>query len=181
MSRIKTVTSQTANANQKNLLGAIQSQMGMVPNFLAVMAQSPDALSAFLGLHEITDKGALDPQTGERIALIIAEENACEYCVAAHSAIGRKAGLTSSEIESNRAGSSEDAKAAAAVEFAAKLNEHKGDLTQSEFEAIRAAGYSDAEIVEIITHVGMNILTNLIGKALKVDIDFPKIELLKAA
>ncbi|MBT5073322.1 MAG: peroxidase-related enzyme [Kordiimonadaceae bacterium] len=181
MSRINTVTPETANLDQKNLLNAIEGQMGMVPNFLGVLAQSPDALKAFLGLHEIAAGGALDPQTRERIALVIAEENACEYCVAAHTAIGRKAGLTTSEIESNRAGSSQDARAAAAVEFARNLNEHKGDLTQAEFEAVRAAGYSDAEIVEIITHVGMNILTNLIGKAVQVEIDFPKIELLKAA
>jgi len=181
MSRINTITSETANSDQKNLLESIKGQMGMVPNFLAVMAQSPDALKSFLGLHGIASSGTLEPQTRERIALVIAEGNACEYCVAAHTAIGRKAGLTTGEIDANRSGTSQDAKAAAAVTFASKLNEHHGDLTGAEFEAVRAAGYSDAEIVEIITHVGMNFLTNLIGKSLQVDIDFPKVELLKAA
>ena len=61
--------------------------------------------------------------------------------------------------------------------FAKALNEHLGEVTQAEFDAVRAAGYSDADIVEIITHVGMNILTNLVGKATRVDIDFPKVSL----
>lgn len=181
MSRIDTVTTATANTEQAALLDAVQAGLGMVPNFLAVMAQSPDALKAFLGLHEIAGSGTLDPQTRERIALVVAEGNACEYCVSAHTAIGRKAGLTGAEIEANRSGTSQDARAAAAVVFAKALNSNLGDITQSEFDDVRAAGYIDAEIVEIITHVGMNILTNLLGKAVEVDIDFPKVELRKAA
>lgn len=181
MSRINIVKSETANADQKALLEAIKGQMGMVPNFLAIMAHSPDALKAFLGLHEIAGSGALDAQTRERIALAVAEGNACEYCVSAHTAIGRKAGLTGDEMDANRAGTSQDARAAAAVAFAQALNSNLGDVTQSEFDTVRSAGYSDAEIIEIITHVGMNILTNLIGKASQVDIDFPKVALREAA
>lgn len=181
MSRINVVQSETASAEQKALLEAVRGELGMVPNFLAILAHSPDALKGFLGLHEIAGSGALDPQTRERIALVVAEGNACEYCVSAHTAIGRKAGLTGAEIDANRAGTSQDAKAAAAVSFAKALNTNLGDVTGSEFETVRNAGYSDAEIVEIITHVGMNILTNLIGKASQVDIDFPKVALGKAA
>ncbi len=80
-------------------------------------------------------------------------------------------------MEANRAGTSKDAKAAAAVAFAKALNDNLGEVTQAELDAVRQAGYGDAEIVEIITHVGMNILTNLIGKASRVDIDFPKVSL----
>lgn len=138
-------------------------------------------LKAFLGLHEIAGSGTLDPQTRERIALVVAEGNACEYCVSAHTAMGRKAGLSGAEIQVNRSGTSQDARAAVAVVFAKALNTNLGDVTQSEFDAVRAAGYSDGEIVEIITHVGMNTLTNLLGKAAQVDIDFPKVELHKVA
>ena len=181
MSRINVVTQETADTEQKALLDAIQSKLGMVPNFLGILAHSSDSLKAFLGLHGIAESGQLDPQTRERIALAVAQGNSCKYCVSAHTAIGRKAGLTGAEIEANRAGTSQDAKAAAAVAFAKALNDHLGEVTQAEFNAVRDAGYSDAEIVEIITHVGMNILTNLIGKATQVDIDFPKISLQKAA
>ena len=181
MSRIKVVTKEHANAEQKALLDAIQSQLGMVPNFLKVFANSPAALRAFLGLHGIAGEGSLDAQTRERIALALAQQNSCQYCVSAHTAIGRKAGLHAAEIEANRAGTSEDAKAAAAVKFAKALAEHSGEVTTAEIVAVRNAGYSDAEIVEIITHVGMNVLTNILGKASRVEIDFPKVELKLAA
>ncbi len=181
MSRINVVTKENANAEQKALLDAIQSQLGMIPNFLKIFANSPAALRAFLGLHGIAGEGSLDPQTRERVALALAQQNSCQYCVSAHTAIGRKAGLNAAEIEANRAGTSEDARAAAAVKFAKALAEHSGEVTTAEIVAVRNAGYSDAEIVEIITHVGMNVLTNIVGKASRVEIDFPKVELKLAA
>lgn len=181
MSRITTITTETANAEQKALLDAIQAQLGMVPNFLKVFANSPAALRAFLGLHGIANEGSLDPQTRERIALALAQQNFCEYCLSAHTAIGKKAGLTGDEILSNRAGSSQDAKAAVAVKLARSIAEHTGEVTTAELIEAREAGYTDADIVEIVTHVGMNILTNMIGKASHLDIDFPKVSLKIAA
>ena len=181
MSRINLVTDAQANEEQQALYAAIQAQLGMIPNFLKVFANSPAALRAFLGLHGIAGEGSLDAQTRERIALGLAEQNACEYCVSAHTAIGRKAGLSNTEIEANRAGSSEDAKAAVAVKFARSLAEHNGDVTTAELLEVRNSGYDEAEIVEIITHVGMNVLTNILGKASRVEIDFPKVELKKAS
>lgn len=181
MSRLNVITADKANPEQEELLTAIQNQLGMVPNFLKVFANSPAALRAFLGLHGIASEGSLDGATRERIALALAEQNACQYCVSAHSAIGRKAGLSGAEIEANRAGGSHDAKAAVAVKFARALAEHTGEVTTAELLEVRNAGYDDAEIVEIITHVGMNILTNILGKASKVEIDFPKVDLKQAS
>jgi uncharacterized peroxidase-related enzyme len=181
MNRINVVNQESANEEQSKLFAAIQSSLGIVPNFLKVFANSPAALRAFLGLHSIANEGSLDSKTRERIALALAERNSCQYCVSAHSAIGRKAGLDHSEIQANRAGSSQDARAAVAVSFALALVEHKGEVTNAEILAVRNAGYNDSDIVEIITHVGMNLLTNIIGKASHVDIDFPKVELNRAA
>jgi uncharacterized peroxidase-related enzyme len=181
MSRIHTVTKETANAEQSALFDAIQAKLGVVPNFLKVFANSPAALRAFLGLHGIANEGSLDSQTRERIAVGLAQQNACEYCLSAHTAIGRKAGLTADEIAANRAGSSQNAKAAVAVKFARSLVDNMGEITTAELNEVRSVGYNDAEIVEIITHVGMNILTNILGKASRVDIDFPKIALKTAA
>ena len=177
MSRITVIDNDNANPEQKILLDAIQSQLGMVPNFLKVFANSPAALRAFLGLHGIASEGSLEAPTRERIALALAEQNACQYCVSAHSAMGRKAGLNGAEIEANRSGTSQDSKAAVAVKFAAALSEHKGQVTTAELLEVRNAGYSESDIVEIITHVGLNILSNIIGKASQVEIDFPKVEL----
>ena len=181
MSRINVVTTDTANAEQQALLNAIQSQLGMVPNFLKVFANSPAALRAFLGLHGIAGAGSLDAATRERIALALAEQNGCQYCLSAHTAIGRKAGLDGEEIDANRAGTSQDAKAAVAVKFARSLIASKGEVTTAELLEMRNAGYSESDIVEVITHAGMNFLTNILGKASRVEIDFPKVELKLAA
>lgn len=181
MSRINVVTADQANEEQLELFKAIEQQLGIVPNFLKVFANSPVALRAFLGLHSIANEGDLDGKTKERIALGLAEQNACQYCVSAHTAIGKSVGLSGDEILANRAGGSQDARAGVAVKFSRSLAENNGDVTTAELLEIRNAGYSDAEIVEIITHVGMNVLTNILGKASRVDIDFPKVELQKAS
>lgn len=177
MARINLVTAESANPEQKALYDAIQEKLGMVPNFLKAFANSTTALKAFLGLHIIANEGSLDSQTRERIALALAQQNGCEYCLSAHTAIGRKAGLDGAEIEVNRSGSSQDEKAAVAVRFARSLVTHMGEVTTDELQEMRNAGYSDSDIVEVITHVGMNILTNLLGKAGRIDIDFPKVDL----
>ncbi|MGE3149727.1 MAG: carboxymuconolactone decarboxylase family protein [Pseudorhodoplanes sp.] len=181
MARVAVIDPKTATGEAKPLLDAVQSGLGMVPNFIRVLANSPAALNAFLGLHAIAGAGALDPKTRERIALAVAEQNACQYCVSAHTAIGRKAGLDSQEILANRRGRSADAKAEAALTFARALVEQTGQVSKAEFDGVRAAGHSDGEIIEIITHVAMNIFTNLLGKATQVEIDFPAIELNKVA
>lgn len=89
MSRINTVTNQTASNEQAVLFSAIEQQIGRVPNFLRVFANSPAALRAFLGLYGIANEGSLNAQTRERIALALAQQNACEYCLSAHTAIGK--------------------------------------------------------------------------------------------
>lgn len=180
MSRIITITDDTASVEQKALFEAIHTKLGIVPNFLRIFANSPDALKAFLGLNHIAEAGQLDAATKERIALALAQQNECEYCLSAHTAIGRKAGLNREEMDSNRAGTSQDAKAAIAVKFARSIVEHKGQVTTAEIQEMRDVGYSEAEIVEVITHAGLNVLTNMIGKASRVEIDFPKVDLQRA-
>lgn len=180
MARVAVIDPQSATGEAKQLLDAVQSGLGMVPNFIRVLANSPAALGAFLGIHGIANTGLLDPKTRERIALSVAEQNACQYCVSAHTAIGRKVGLDNAEMLANRSGRSSDAKADAALAFAQALVQHTGQVSKAEFDAVRAAGHSDGEVVEIITHVAMNIFTNLLGKSTQVEIDFPKVDLNKA-
>jgi uncharacterized peroxidase-related enzyme len=181
MARIAVIDPNSATGEAKALLDAVQAGLGVVPNFIRVLANSPAALNAFLGIHHIAGAGLLDPKTRERIALAVAEQNACQYCVSAHTAIGRKAGLDNQEMLANRLGRSSDAKAEAALAFARALVEHSGQVSKAEFDAVRTAGHSDGEIVEIISHVAMNIFTNLLGKSTQIEIDFPQIELNRAA
>lgn len=180
MSRLTAVDPATATGEAKQMLDAVQSKLGVTPNFIRVLANSPAALEGFLGLFTIAGKGELDHKTRERIALAIAEQNSCQYCVSAHTAIGRKAGLDNAEIAAARNGFSADPKAAAAVAFAKALAASSGELTNGEFAAAKAA-LSEAEMVEVIAHVALNIFTNMVGKSSKIAIDFPEVKLLHAA
>lgn len=178
MARVHVIDPKSATGETRQLLDAVQAQLGVTPNFIRVLANSPKALQGFLGLYGALGQASIDKPTQERIALAVAEGNDCQYCVSAHTAIGRHAGLSNEEMALNRQGSSNDVKAAAAVAFAKALNDHVGAITTAEFEAARAAGLSDGEIVEIIAVVAINIFTNILGKATRVEIDFPKVELL---
>jgi uncharacterized peroxidase-related enzyme len=180
MSRVQIVDPKTATGDARRLLEAVQSQLGVTPNFIRVLANSPKALEGFLGLYGALGGISLDKAMQERIALGTAEGNACEYCVSAHTAIGRHAGLSNAEMLLNRQGTSGDTKAAAIVAFARALNDNLGEVTTAEFDAARSAGLTDAEIVEVIAVLALNIFTNIIGKATRVDIDFPKVALLNA-
>lgn len=158
------------------LLEGVKKQLGSVPNLFRLVATSPAALEGWLGLSGALGKGALDAKTRERIALAVAGVNGCSYCLAAHSFVGgRLLELDEAELAANRAGGSTDAKADVAVRFAVALTEARGHVGEAAVEAARAAGYGDAEIVEIVVHVALNTLTNYVNEALGTEIDFPAI------
>jgi uncharacterized peroxidase-related enzyme len=175
MARVHIVDPKAATGEAKRLLDAVHSKLGVTPNFLRVLANSPKALEGFLGLYGAAGEFALDKATQERIALVVAERNACDYCLSAHTAIGRGAGLSSAEMLLNREGRSGDARAAAVVAFAHAVNSNVGQVGEAEFAAARAAGLADREIVEIITVVAINLFTNILNKATQVEIDFPRV------
>lgn len=178
MSRLQIIDPQTATGPARDLLAAVQAQLGVTPNFIRVLANAPKALEGFLGLYGAAGQFGLDKAMQERIALAVAEGNGCGYCVSAHTAIGRHAGLGNDEMLLNRQGGSSDSRAAAVVAFARALNDNLGDVSPAEFAAARAAGLGDADIVEVIAVVALNVFTNILGKATQVDIDFPKVALL---
>lgn len=180
MSRIAIIDPKTASGDARRLLDAVQTQLGATPNFIRVLANSPKALEGFLGLYGATAGFSLEKAAQERIALAIAEGNACQYCVSAHTAVGRRAGLTEEEMLLNRRGSAGDARNAAAVALARAINDNLGEVTNEEFDAARRAGLSDAQLIEVIALVALNIFTNLIGKSTHVHIDFPQVALLSA-
>jgi AhpD family alkylhydroperoxidase len=177
MSRITLVDHRNANAQQKPLLDAALAQLGTLPNHLKVLANSPVALKAFVGLQGVSREGSLSPLTRERVALALAQQNGCDYSLSVHAALGREAGLTGNEMTANRAGSSEDAKAAVAVKLALSLSEQRGAITNAELFEAREVGHTEADIVEIITHVGMNLITAMIAKASHLEFDAPEASL----
>jgi len=182
MSRIPTPASvEAAPEASKGLLEAVNNLLGSVPNMFRIIANSPQTLEGYLGLNGALGKGSLDASTRERIALAVAEINGCNYCLAAHTYLGTNlAKLDSAEIEANRRGTSSDDKAAIAVAFASKLTINRGKVSERDLQIVRDAGYSDAEVVEIVGHVAVNTLTNYINEALGTEVDFPTVNTLAA-
>lgn len=183
MSRIPTPASiNAAPAASRPLLEAVKRQLGIVPNLFRLVSNSPVALEGYLGVLGALNKGALPAPTRERIALAVAEINRCNYCLSAHTYLGKNvAKLDDAEITANRSGASNDPKADAAVRFAAKIARERGHVGEDDVRAVKLAGYDDAQVIEIVQHVALNTWTNYINEVAKTEIDFPVVTARKAA
>lgn len=183
MSRIPTPDSiENSPAAAQPTLNAVKASLGSAPNLFRIIANSPAALDGYVGLNSALGKGALDAATRERIALAIAEVNGCGYCLAAHTYLGQNvAKLTAAEIQRNRQGGSTDAKADVAVRFARAIAVNRGQVDTTLFNEVKAAGFDNAQIVEIIAHVALNTLTNYVNEVLETEVDFPVVDKLAAA
>jgi uncharacterized peroxidase-related enzyme len=177
MSRIPVpATIEAAPPAAQPLLQAVKKQLGVVPNLFRLVATSPAALEGYLGMSGALARGALPAATRERIALAVAEINGCNYCLSAHTYLGKNvAKLDDAELAMNRAGRSNDPQAEAAVRFAVQVTEHRGHIKDADLQAVRAAGYSDAQIIEIVQHIALNTWTNYLNEVAKTDIDFPMV------
>ncbi len=183
MSRIPTpATIEASPSAAQPLLQAVKKQLGVVPNLFRLVATSPAALEGYLGMSGALAKGELPAATRERIALAVAEINGCSYCLSAHTYLGKHvAKLDDAELAANRAGGSGEPKADAAVRFAVRITEHRGHISEADLKAVKAAGYSDAQLVEIVQHVALNTWTNYINVVAQTDIDFPVVNARAAA
>ncbi len=177
MARLAIIDPATTTGKSKELLDAVKAKLGLVPNMTRVMANSPAVLGGYLGLSGALAGGTLDPKLREQIALLIAQENACEYCLSAHSALGKMSGLTAQQLIESRHGTDSSPRHAAALTFARQVLEGKGQVTDGQLDAVRNAGFSDGEIAEIIAAVALNVFTNYFNIAAQVDVDFPKVSL----
>ena len=175
MSRLNTPASIEASPEaSRSSLEAVAKSLGSVPNLFRLVGNSPAALQGYLSLSTAASASKLGARTQERIALAVAEINGCDYCLSAHSYLGRNlAKLDDAEITANRNGSSNDIRAAAAVRFATQVVNARGHISHGELDAVKSAGYSDAEIVDIVLAVALNTFTNYINEVAKTEIDFP--------
>lgn len=181
MSRIAIPDRADAPTASQPLLDAVAKQLGVVPNLHLLGALSPAVLQGMLGLNGALAK-ALDVKTRERIAIAVAQVNGCDYCLSAHTYLGLNlARLDDGEVELNRRGGSSDPKAAAAVAFAVKVAQSRGQVSDADLQAVRAAAFSDAQIVEIVALVAENVLTNFLNNVALTDIDFPVVRVSEAA
>lgn len=164
------------------LLQAVKQQIGSVPNLFRLVSNSPAALEGYLNLSGALGKGSLPKALQERISLAISEFNGCEYCLAAHSFIGKNlAKMDEADILASRRGHSADRKSNAALVFALAVATQHGKVGEQAVAAVKAAGFSDAEIVEIVQHVALNTWTNYINLVAQTEVDFPAVTAIAAA
>src|SRR5262249_17855785 len=160
MQRIQSVNPQTAQGRAKELLDAVKGKLGLVPNMTRLMAVSPAVLEAYLGFIGALGHGVLPARVREQLALDVGGANHCDYCVSAHSALGKRAGLTDQDILDSRRGAAADPRADVLLRFARTVVEKRGLVEDADIAAVRETGYGDAEIAEVVAHVGLNVFTN---------------------
>lgn len=177
MARLRIIDPKQATGKAKDLLDAVQAKLKITPNMTKVMANSPAVLESYVSFSSALNSGALGTRVREQIALVVGQDNSCEYCLSAHTAIGRMVGLSESEISDGRHGTSTDAKNAAVLSLARVIVQERGLVAGQAVEDARRAGLSDGEIAEVIANVALNVFTNYFNNVAQVDIDFPKVAL----
>jgi uncharacterized peroxidase-related enzyme len=176
-SRVPLVAGHDTPAASRALLDAVHGAFGATPNMFRAVANSPAALQAMWGFFGALGGGTLPARLGEQIAVAVADRNACDYCLAAHTALGRKAGATAEEMSAAQAGESADPATAAALRFALRIVEQRGQVSDADVASLRAAGFTDGQVVEILAHVALNLFTNYVNVAFAVPVDFPAVKL----
>ena len=172
MARINPVQ-QNANPKTQELLGAVKKNMGMVPNMISTMAQSPTVVQAYLRFNQTLAGGSLSAALRQGISLAVSEANQCRYCLSAHSFLGSKVGLSELDVLDARHGTASDDKTHAGLAFARKIIEDRGHVNDEDVEEVRRAGYTDGEIAEIVANVALTTFTNYFNNIAGTEIDFP--------
>ena len=173
MPRIPTINADSASTEQKQILAGVKQAMGLVPNLISTLAQSPAAAHAYLAFSGALAKGSLPAKLREQISLVVGETNSCNYCVSAHSLLGQKAGLSQEEVLAARTAESADPKAAAALTFAQKLVNDRGMVSDQDVAGLREHGFTDGDITEIVANTALNIFTNYFNHVAETVVDFP--------
>lgn len=176
MPRISQIDLNEVSGKSQELLCAVQEKFGMVPNMTRTMANSPVVLEGYLGLSTALSKGKLSAEQREQIALTVAQANLCDYCLAAHSAIATKVGLTDDAILDSRNGTSVDSESNVLIRFARKMVDERGNVSDNDVEELRAAGFKDGAIAEVVANVALNMFTNYFNHVAETEVDFPKVE-----
>lgn len=182
MTRLKAISPEMATGKTKELFNAVQGKLGIVPNMMRTMGNSSALLEGYLNLSGALSSGTIGAKTGELIALTVAETNGCDYCLSAHTYIGKNLVKIDDEtLREARNANARDPKIDSALKFAKKMVEQKGNTSDSDVQELKNAGYTEGEIGEIVGHVALNVLTNYFNITAQTEVDFPKVEAYKNA
>lgn len=181
MSNLKVTKIENANPTSKEILEGMKKQMGMVPNVYAAIGNSGPALKATMAIQENLAKGEFSGKEQEVIALSVAQANACDYCLSAHTAVGKMKGMSEEDTIAVRDGSISDKKLKALSDLTKAITEKRGYPEQSKFDAFFDAGYNEAALSELIVLVALNTITNYTNHIAQTEIDFPRAPQLQEA
>ena len=177
MSRLSVTNLESDTGPSGQIYAQIKKAIGGVPNtFAAIAAHGPAALKAVLAADAVVATGTLTKRDQEMIKLVISAAAGCDYCVAAHSHLARLAGLKPDVLKQIREDRpTDDARRDTLVAFVRKLAQSSGTLSDEDFAAIKAAGYSDAQLVEISLIFATTVFTNVLNRINDTEIDFPAV------
>ena len=181
MNRIRQIDPANATGKSKQLLDAVQSKLGVVPNLMRALANAPAALEGYLNFSGALAGGVLSAKVREQIAVAVAQSNSCDYCLSAHSFLGGKAGLSEKEIADARHAISATGKDDAILKLALSIVVQHGQVSDDALKNARSSGVGEAEIVETIAHVGLNTFTNYFNHVAQTVVDFPEVRSADAA
>jgi uncharacterized peroxidase-related enzyme len=175
VSRLHTPSLDDVPAGARQILDKVGGQLGFVPTMFKTIASNPTVLEAVTTLQGTTSR-VLDAKTRHSIALAVSQANDCSYCLAMHTYVSSEfGGMSGDDIDLGRAGSSVDPKRAAAAHFAQQVVDSRGQVGDVDLAAVRAAGYTDPEILAIVTVAVQALLTNFINNVNQTDIDIPAV------
>jgi len=175
MSRLTALDPEKATGKTRELFDILQRKTGMIPNMMRVLGNSSATLNAYMCFNEGLNHSTLTSTLRELIALMVANANGCDYCNAAHSFMAEKIGLNAPAIDDARHGFHSDANINAALSFAKEVLNKRGAVSDETMRHVRAAGYAQGEIIDIIAQISLSIFTNYINIVAVTDIDFPKL------
>lgn len=181
MTRIDPIAPRQAEGKTRDLLEGVRRRLGMTPNLIKTMARSSATLAGYVGLSGALDAGALSPREREQIALAVAETHRCDYCLAAHSAAGKVAGLSELEVRDARRGAAPTKREDAILTFAGELLAHRGRVMDDAICRVRRAGLTDGEITEVVANVALHVFTNYLTLVARTEVDFPAAPALETA
>ncbi len=177
MQRLPAISPERAAGRAKELLDGVQAKLGMVPNLMRTMANSPAVLEAYLNFKGALAMGSLPATLREQIALTVADVSGCDYCLAAHSAVGKVVGLSHQDILDSRRGTSPASRVEAALRFARTVVHQRGWVGDDDIARLRRVGYGDGEIAEIVANVAVNLFSTYFNHVADTVVDFPKVSL----
>ncbi|RCS43270.1 carboxymuconolactone decarboxylase family protein [Bremerella cremea] len=181
MQRLNSVDLQSATGRTQELLESVKGVFGTIPNSAQVMANSPAVLSSFLAFSTAMADTKIDAKLQNQLKLITSEKNECDYCSSLLVAVAPAMGLSSADVLAGRSGHSEDTRTKAALAFAHDVLENRGKVSDARLAAVREAGFSDAEIVEMVASVVLGCFTNFLNNVADTELDIPAAEPLAPA